>query len=73
MRIYRRFRLAPHTVVTGAFNAEYRYADLAEREAEAEQERELQARYASLPESVRSQLGMTSGGGMGSSAAPPAN
>merc|ERR1740117_904181 len=59
IRIYRRFRLPPECVVTGAFNADAS-AD-SEAEAVAQQEEalrsaQLQAQLASLPESVRANM-----------------
>jgi hypothetical protein len=57
IRIYRRFRLAPDHVVTGAFNADGA-SDGPRSAAEMAEERELQAQYANLPESVKASMGV---------------
>ena len=70
VRIYRRFRLPPESVVTGAFRAEHtsdaepltqqEAAAVAERARMSKQEmqerKEMEATYRSLPEAVRANL-----------------
>jgi len=57
VRIYRRFRLAPDHVVTGAFNAEGQSAEAAApSETELAEQRQLQEQYANLPEAVRANM-----------------
>lgn len=55
IRIYRRFRLAPDSVVTGAFNADGAGTPMDQEQAE---QRQLQEQMASLPESVRANLSL---------------
>lgn len=57
IRIYRRFRLAPDRVVTGAFNADGA-SDGPRSAAEMAEERALQEQYANLPESVKASMGV---------------
>mmetsp|Transcript_9271 Transcript_9271/g.28056 ORF Transcript_9271/g.28056 Transcript_9271/m.28056 type:complete len:225 (-) Transcript_9271:209-883(-) len=57
IRIYRRFRLAPHHVVTGAFYTD-NASDGPSSAAEVGEQLALQEQYANLPESVKANLGI---------------
>jgi len=70
IRIYKRFRLEPNAVVTGAFNQDKANGaadsqSASEEAAALEQQRELEKQLAGLPESVRASLQMGGGGGGG--------
>jgi len=60
IRIYRRFRLAPHAVVTGAFNADKAAAAQVETEREQREMEAWQSQFDALPESVRASMGVQS-------------
>jgi len=71
VRIYRRFRLAPDRVVTGAFNADKQaQSEALQRERAAQEEKErrkMQEQMAHLPESVKASMGIQTDSGAGTS------
>lgn len=80
-RIVKRFQLQPGHVVTGAFNngdssdaaggaPPPTPEQLAREQQEREEQARLQQQYASLPESVKASMGISSGGGGQGEAGP---
>ncbi|KAL1512188.1 hypothetical protein AB1Y20_005453 [Prymnesium parvum] len=63
-RIYNRFKLPAENVISGAFNVDASPAENQARQAQqAAEMEELRKKYAQLPESVKSSLGISSGAG----------